>query len=345
MNIKEKRVIDWLLEENNPSVRYVTLRDLLNRKERSSEVKAAKRAISTSKTITKIFSQQNAKGYWLDPLSPYHPKYKASYWQVMILSQLGLDKTDTRIKKACEHILRFQHSEGGFSGDTKKTARREYNWRLKRGKQLPSFKKWLRIKIYEGQMSCLTGNIVTALIKLGYRNDPHVKRALTWLVGVQNKDGGWLCPYWHAHIRDTHSCFMGTICPLDAFSMVPEKYRSKKMKQAIKKGAEFLLMHHLFQADHHNFKIINRAWLELTFPYFFYNIVRGLDVLTRLGYTNDERLNDAINILLQKRDKDGTWKLENAPVGRMHTNVETVGKPSKWITFIACRILKSVQER
>jgi hypothetical protein len=342
MNIREKRVIDWLLEESNPSVRYFTLKDLLDRKERDPELKVAKRAIPKSKIITKIFSKQNTKGYWLDPLSPYLPKYKASYWQVMILGQLGMDKTDRRVKKACEYIFRFQHDEGGFSGDTKKTALKEYHWRLKRGKQLPAFKEWLRAKIYEGQMSCLTGNIVAALIKLGYGNDIHVKRALKWLVQVQNKDGGWLCPYWRAHIKDTHSCFMGTICPLDAFSMVPGKYRTKKMEQAIKKGAEFFLMHHLFKADHHNFKIINSAWLEFNFPYFFYNILRGLDILTTLGYTSDERLNDAIKVLLQKREKNGTWKLEGAPVGRMHVNLETVGKPSKWITLIACRILKRI---
>jgi len=71
-----------------------------------------------------------------------------------------------------------------------------------------------------------------------------------------------------------------------------------------------------------------------------YNILRGLDVLTKLGYVKDERLNDAVEILLKKRQSNGTWMLESAPIGRMQTNIEAKNKPSKWITLIALRVLK-----
>jgi hypothetical protein len=36
--------------------------------------------------------------------------------------------------------------------------------------------------------------------------------------------------------------------------------------------------------------------------------------------------------------------LDNAPTGRMQANIETVGKPSKWITLNALRILKRLQQ-
>jgi hypothetical protein len=71
-----------------------------------------------------------------------------------------------------------------------------------------------------------------------------------------------------------------------------------------------------------------------------YNILRGLDVLTRLGYVKDERLKDAVEILLEKRQRDGAWILESTPEGRMHANIERKGRPSKWITLIALRTLK-----
>jgi len=117
------------------------------------------------------------------------------------------------------------------------------------------------------------------------------------------------------------------------------------MREAIEKGAEFLLMHRLYKADHHRFGIINRQWLKLGFPWFYgYNILRGLSVLVRLGYINDERLSDAVSVLLQKRGKDGMWLLETTPAGRMQTNIETLGKPSKWITLNALNVLKSQQE-
>jgi len=71
--------IKWLLEEENPSVRYFTLRDLLDRKKDDPELQDTKAAIPTSKLIAKIFSKQKPEGYWEEPTSPYLPKYKSSY--------------------------------------------------------------------------------------------------------------------------------------------------------------------------------------------------------------------------------------------------------------------------
>ncbi len=339
------KLLAWLLEEDNPSVRYFVLKELLGLNEKDLEPAKAKNAIRTSKKVVKIFSKQNPVGYWEDSDSPYLPKYKSSYWTIMLLSQLGIDKKVPEIEKACEHIFQFQHKEGGFVSQTEKNLRREYNWHLKRGKRLHVLKEWLVKKIHEGQSSCLTGNMVVALCQLGYQSDPRTMKALNWLVRVQNRDGGWLCPYWGAHINDTHGCFYGTICPLEAFTEVPKKFRSDEMKTTIKRGAEFLLMHHLFKADHHNFRVINKSWLKLSFPWFYdYNILRGLDILTKLGYTEDKRLHDAVELLLSKRLSDGRWILENTPTGRMQVNFETKGRPSKWLTLIALRILLRLEK-
>jgi hypothetical protein len=185
--------------------------------------------------------------------------------------------------------------------------------------------------------------MVAALIRLGYKDDSRIQKAIEWLVKIQNEDGGWLCPYWKAHIRDKHGCFFGAICPLEAFSEVPEVNRTKDVKEAIENGAEFMLMHCLFKADHHGFKVIKSDWLRLGFPFFHrYDVVRGLLVLTKLGHnlTMDERLSDAVEVLLQKRCQDGTWVLENTPEGRMQANIEALGKPSKWITLNALLVLK-----
>jgi hypothetical protein len=183
--------------------------------------------------------------------------------------------------------------------------------------------------------------MAAALIRIGYANDSRVRKALEWLVKIQNKDGGWLCPYWKAHIKDKHGCFYGTICPLEAFSEVKKENLTQEMKETIENGAEFLLMHRLFKADHHGYKVINQSWLKLSFPWFYgYSILRGLDVLTKLGYVKDKRLEDAVEILLQKRKSDGSWIMEGAPIGRMQTNIEAKDKPSKWITLIALRVLR-----
>jgi len=339
--ILKESPIDWLLEEANPSVRYFTLRDILDKSESDPQVAAAKRAIPESQVVKKILQRQNPEGYWEEPANPYHPKYKSSYWQIMTLGQLGVDRSDERVKRACEHIFQFQLGEGGFSSYTPKRALKEYEWLRGKGKKLPSPNQWVSSIVFEHQYSCLTGNMAAALIRIGYTNDSRVRRALEWLVKIQNKDGGWLCPYWKAHIKDKHGCFYGTICPLEAFSEVKKENLTKEMRETIEKGAEFLLMHRLFKADHHGYRVINLSWLKLSFPWFYgYSILRGLDVLTKLGYVKDERLRDAVEILLQKRQGNGTWILEGAPIGRMQTNIEAKGKPSKWITLVALRVLR-----
>jgi len=337
----QQSLIDWLLEKDSPSIRYLTLRDILGRKEDDLELRVAKTAISSSKVVTKIFSKQKSEGYWEEPWSPYHPKYKSSYWQLMTLGQLGMDKSDPRVRRACEHIFQFQLDGGGFSSYTTERALKEYQYLREKGKRLPTPSEWATSTVCEHQYSCLTGNMAAALIRMGYADDPRVLKALEWLVRIQNKDGGWLCPYWRAHVRDTHGCFYGAISPMEAFSEAPREILTREMEPAIERGAEFLLMHRLFKADHHNFQVINKSWLKLSFPWFYgYNILRGLDVLTKLGYVEDERLDDAVQVLLQKRRPDGTWILEGAPTGRMHANIETMGKPSRWITLTALRVLK-----
>lgn len=348
-DVLSKSPIEWLLEKENPSVRYFTIRDLLNRKETDSKVKEAKAAIPKSKVIAKMLSKQKTEGYWEDPENPYHPKYKSTYWQVMILGQLGVDNSDRRAQRACEFIFNLQLEEGGFSSYTRKRALVEYAWMRTRTalkeKLQPEPETWAQSLVTEHQYSCLTGNLCAAMLRMGFGRDSRLKKALKWLVEVQNNDGGWLCPYWKAHVKDTHGCFYGTICPLEAFSEVPETERTSEMKHAIERGAEFLLMHRLYKADHHGYKVVNLQWLRFSFPWFYgYNILRGLSVATKLGYINDERLTDAVKMMLQKRRPDGTWLLENAPTGRMQANIETVGKPSKWITLNALKVLKRLHE-
>ena len=82
LKILKKSPIDWLLEKTNPSVRYFTLRDILDEDENDSQVVAAKQAIPKSQVINKILQKQKLEGYWEEPDNPYHPKYKSSYLQI-----------------------------------------------------------------------------------------------------------------------------------------------------------------------------------------------------------------------------------------------------------------------
>ncbi|GAB4408099.1 MAG: hypothetical protein Kow00123_21110 [Anaerolineales bacterium] len=331
-------LLDWLLEPTNPSVRYLALRHLLGRGEDDTDVREARAAIPRSSIARRIFAKQAPEGHWGDPATPYLPKYKATYWTLMLLGYLGLNRDDERVQRAAEHVLTFQTAEGGFSERGEEGARREYAHVAARARQrgkapLPE-SDFIADNIRQGTLSCLTGNVVAALLRLGYGDDPRVARAVDWLVRIQNADGGWLCPYWRAHVRDTHGCFYGTICPLEAFVEIPEAARTPEVQSAAARGAEFLLMHRLYRADHHDLAVIKPHWLTLAFPWFYgYNILRGLWVLARLGY-RDPRMHDALAVLQSKRTPDGAWVLENAPQGRMQADLEKKGQPSKWLTLM-----------
>lgn len=332
--------LDWLLEPTNPSVRYLALRYLSGRSEDDADVRETRAAIPGSPVVRRIFAKQAPEGHWGDPTAPYLPKYKATYWTLMLLGYLGLSRDDERVRRAAEHVFAFQGAEGGFCERGEQGARREYAYiaerARQRGKQPPPVDEFIADLLHQSVLSCLTGNVVAALLRLGYVDDPRVGRAVDWLVRVQNADGGWLCPYWKAHIRDQHGCFYGTICALEALAEIPAAMGAPSgTRESAARGAEFLLAHRLYRADHHDFTVISPRWLTLAFPWFYgYNILRGLWVLTRLGY-RDARIGDALAILQSKRQPDGTWILENAPLGRMQADLEERGRPSKWVTLMA----------
>lgn len=337
--------IAWLLEPDNPSVRYLTLRHLLGCVKDDPDVDEARTAILQSRIVERLFAHQDPSGFWGDLTTPYQPKYKATYWTLMLLGYLGLSREDKRVRQAAEHIFCFQQPEGGFAERGEEAARREYAQKAQkacdRGKKPPEESAFIADSIHQATLSCLTGNVVAALLRLGYEDDPRLSHAVDWLASIQNADGGWLCPYWKAHIKDTHSCFYGTICSLEALAEIREDKRSPAVKEALARGAEFLLMHRLYKADHHDFQVINTNWLKLAFPWFYgYDILRGLWVLTKLGI-RDERMEDALTVLREKQTPEGKWVLESTPYGRMQANLEKKEQPSKWITLYALWVLKA----
>lgn len=193
-------------------------------------------------------------------------------------------------------------------------------------------KKWSAETAREHEMSCLTGNIAATFIRIGIAETETVKKAIDWLARVQFTDGGWKCPFWKAHIRDKHSCFMGTACAAEALALYTARTRSHQ--EALDRACEFLLMHRLFRADHHNFQVIKPGWLEIFYPWRVgYNLLRRLYILALAGRV-DQRADEAINLLASKRRPDGFWLSESRGVG-----LEKKGEPSLWVTLKATETL------
>ena len=326
-NFLNENTINWLLEDENPSVKYFTLKDILEKPINNQEFADIKKQIMNIGIVPKILETQKPEGYWGKPEDFYlRSKYKGTVWNLIILASVGADGKDHRIKKICEFILKNSQDpkRGGFAHCSSKKGRGEP------GKVIP----------------CLTGNMVWSLIKFGYFKDLRVQKAIDWIVKYQRFDDGdakypddW--PYKaHKACFSKHSCHMGAVKALKALSQVPKNKRNKEVKNTIDQGVEYLLIHHIYKRSHNLTKISKPGWLRLGFPHMYQDdILEILNILTDLG-VHDKRMQDAVNIVESKQGKHGKWILENTFNGRYITNIEVKGKPSKWVTLNAIRMLK-----
>ena len=319
---------EWLLEKNNPSVRYFTLHDLLEKPWTDPEVTEAKQEIMKTGIVPTILAQQNKEGYWETPERFYSAKYKGTVWQLMILAELGADGNNDNIQKACEFILTSSQDleSGGFAYSS--------STRTDGGR-------------HSEVVPCLTGNMVWSLIRLGYLGDPRLQQGIKWITTYQRFDDrinevlqGWPYDRLKTGCFGKHTCHMGAVKALKAVAEIPEKQRSAAVKQTIEKGAEYLLLHHVFKSSHNLNRVPKPGWLKFGFPLMYQtDALEILGILTQLGY-DDTRMQEAIDIVISKQNNEGKWILENTYNGRYQTNIEQKGKPSKWITLHALKVLK-----
>ena len=323
----KNNILEWLLEEENPSVRYFTLIDLLEKSINDSEVINAKKQIMKIGPVPKIFEKQNPGGYWFKPEDFYQKtKYRGTVWNFIILAELGADGTDKRIKNSAEFILKNSQDpvRCGFA-----------HRQSQKGRGLPG-----------GVIPCLTGNMIWSLIRFGYICDPRIQKGIEWITKYQrfddkDQDLPKDFPYKaHKGCYGKHSCHMGVVKSLKALAEIPENKRNSDIKNTIKKGVEYLLLHHIYKRSHNLEKVSIPSWLKLSFPHMYQtDILEILDILTKLSY-KDDRMNDALKILISKQDDQGIWNLERTFNDRFLVRIEKKGKPSKWITLNAIRVLK-----
>ena len=74
------------------------------------------------------------------------------------------------------------------------------------------------------------------------------------------------------------------------------------------------------------------------------DLLQNLEALVCLGLSGDPRLRNAIELVLQKQDKDGRWTMEYTYNGKTWVNIEEKRKTSKWVTLRAVRVIKQYFE-
>ncbi len=323
--------IDWLLEPDNPSVRYLALTELAGRSPRSAAARQARADIMKVGPVPIILFKQEKDGHWGRAEDFYvRSKYRGTVWSIITLAELGADGSDERVRRAAEFIMTWSQdrTSGAFA----------YRGTAKEGGSPADV------------APCLTGNMVWSLIRFGYIDDPGVQFGIDWAVKYMRfDDGNGPAPSGWPYDRfekcwGRHTCHMGVVKLLKALAEVPPNKRSRGVKWTIEDAAEYLLKHHVHKRSHDLSQVSKPEWLKFGFPLLWNtDVLEVLGILTRLGY-RDERMQEAIDLVVSKQDEQGRWALESTYNGRMQTRIEQQGKPSKWVTLNALRVLKRFYE-
>lgn len=317
----------WLLEESNPSVRYLTMTELLELPKNDSSVQEAKKAIMTDHTIEKMLELQNPDGSWGAEERFYLDKYQGSVWNLLLLAELGADPEDPRVCRACEFILTHSQDPEGFGFSIEQGAK-------------------TKTGLSRMVIPCLTGNMVYSLIKLGYLQNARVQNAIQWILDYQQADDGVIVAMRNPIIDrlttcfGKHSCHMGVAKALKALSAIPEEYRTKEIKAKIDQLTEYFLIHRIYKKSHDLSRISKPGWVHFGFPLMYQTDVLELLKLFAELHIKDARLDDAIDLVVKKQNADGVWLMENSFNGKMLVDIEKKDAPSKWITLRALYVLK-----
>ncbi len=333
MGANGNNVVEWLLEEDNPSVKYWTLRNLLDYGEDDFLVQSARRKIMQTGPLPNILSRANEAGHFEDANTVqeygpeqaaygYLPKYRGTVWQLILFADLAADPEDERVRRTCDYVLEHSWEPSGLFSMV--------------GNQYLA--------------PCFQGNLVHALMQLGYKDDPRVRKARDVLVEYTRfDDGGFATPkaFPYRASRDrccgSHSCYAGCLKALKALSVLPRSEWDEDTRAFVDRGAEYFLKHEVYHSSHNPNKLLHKGIDDITFPNFVYpDFLEILITLLDLG-VRSERMERAIDLLKSKRLPNGRWRLErdiptmHVPLGRKH-------RESKWATYRAKYALKKWEQ-
>lgn len=232
----------------------------------------------------------------------YSPKWISTTYSLLLLRHFEPDPTDTSVRQAVDRVRDRVDMRGPFFD-------------------------------YANEM-CITGMVFA--LRSYFFDDPGDPPQIEHILGRQQGDGGWNC-----EVSSDRSSFHTTLSVLEALAEYERAVGGDRtLAVARDRAHEYLLerrlMHSLSTGE-----LINRRWLLLSFPpRWFYDVLRSLDYFRISGIDPDVRMEEAVEVIRDKRRKDGTWPLQGTHQGKVHFAMEEgAGKPSRWNTLRALRVL------
>jgi hypothetical protein len=327
-------VLEWLLD-SDPAIRWQVMRDLTDAPERG--VAAERARIASEGWGARLLAMQRSDGQWdggiptfissaaakwwrsLPPecLGTLFPEWTSTTWSLSLLRAFGLDPASAVARHAIRLVrehCRWEHDgEPFFAGEVE---------------------------------PCINGRAVSIGAYFGEDVWPIVDR----LLGEQMRDGGWNCEQENGSTRGSFHTTIEVLEGLLEYERAtagPPQVRAARLR-----GEQYLLERRMLRRLSTGEVIEDRkthrpaGFTQFSYPtYWHYDVLRGLDYLRAARAVPDERAAEAIQLVESKRDADGRWPLENPHPGKVHFEMdEGVGRPSRWNTLRAMRVLGWYQQ-
>jgi hypothetical protein len=300
-------IIEWLLQ-GDISIQYMTQKYLLN--EGTDNLHNLRKRISTEGWGKRFLAARNVSGHWGRGF--YQPKWISSHYTLLDLRYLEIEPVKP-ITETIALILAQSTAPGGSINESK---------------SIPS-----------GDV-CVNGMFLNYAGFFGTSQE-QLKSIVDYLLNNIMPDGGFNCE--GKTNGAVHSSMHTTLSALEGiweFIKAGYQYRVDELHQTKLNAEAFLLMHQLFKSDKTG-EVINNKWTMLSFPSrWFYDILRALVYFADAGVPFDPRMNAALELLLSKRRKDGTWPVQAKHPGLVHFDMEQTGTSSRFNTLRALRVLK-----
>lgn len=298
-------LLNWLLE-GDVSIQFQVYRDLLD-----INKPRLRKQIETTGWGAEFLSRRHSNGHWGRGF--YQPKWISSHYTLLDLKNLAIAPGNKLIKATLQLI--FQNEKGLDGGINPSTTLKESD-------------------------VCINGMVLNYASYFRAKEN-YLESVVDFLLSEKMRDGGFNCQ--SNRKGAVHSSFHTTLSVMEGILEYRKNgytYRLKELIKAELTSREFILMHKLFRSDHTG-KIINSNFLKLYYPpRWYYDIFKALDYFQAANVKYDKRMDEAVGIILEKRNKEGQWLLPAAHPGQVHFTMEQAGKPSRWNTLRALRILK-----
>jgi hypothetical protein len=316
-------ILEWLLE-GDVSVQYQVHRDLLDSPERTlSKFKAR---IPKEGWGKEFLDRRQADGWWP---GWYSPKWTSTHYTLLELADIGMDLSGAETREVCRDYVNGMWADGAY--DRKR-------------------RRWFD--------ACIAAMLVIIASKSGLKgSEKSVEGIVDYLLEKTMPDGGWNCGWWREP-ESRKSSVHTTISVLEAFRDLdgrgregipafPRKenavrsYRREERLAAEGKAAALLMRRRVFMKLSSD-DPIKPSFMKASFPCrWHFDYLRALEWFASVGRPRERAMDPALSLLRESRLPDGTWSLQLRHSGEFHFHMERVGKPSRWDTLRALRVIRS----